>query len=187
MPYIVRNQQGEIDQKFENLQFADQEFIDDQNSDYQAFVDRGFQSLSNYRLQLLEQLRLERDNKLLTVEYNGSIYGTDDKALLRLEATDRLFTQITQAYNLTSIFWTLADNSTISVTQQDVNQVLLLAFRQEYVIRSMIYPVFVEQMKLASDKQTLDAILAYFVSLDLAGLEQSDLTKGFVFELPPSS
>lgn len=181
MPFITRNSAGEIEQKFENLQFVDQEFVEESAPAYKAFVKRGFKPFSLYQSEKVDELRLAREEKLLTVSLSGMTFDSDDKALLRLQAAVSNYEAFTTAYGLSAIDWRAGDNQVYRATKQDLQNLICIIFKQEYAVRTKIYPAIQRCIKNSKVKVEADIYLNFFNSLDLSGLSNSltDLNKDF--------
>jgi hypothetical protein len=186
MPYITRNNQGEITQKFENLQHSDQEYIDESNYEYKLFAKRGNKSFSEYKEIKLDELRQAKEQKLETVSLGGTaIFDADNTALLRLEAAYNHFDDFTASFGMTQLAWRMYDNTEYLATKGDLKSLILLIFKQEYVVRTKVYPAVQKAMKDSLVEIQLDIYLQFFKDLDLSGLDNpnTDLNKNFDISL----
>lgn len=103
----------------------------------------------------LQELKAARDAaEVEPVAYNGHNYDFDDKSRARLDiALKALQLQGASA----TVDWTMADNSTATITANDILQVFAAAAQRSNELHQR-YRVLKEQVSAAEDKAAVEAI-----------------------------
>lgn len=133
----------------------DNEATIEDKGDYYEVVAIPAPSLIELKQRKLQELKLERDKREVEpIAYNGKLYDFDEKACDRIHAAIIALEQ----QQGSKIDWTLADNTSVTVTANDLRMVIAnVAIRSNQL--HVKYRTAKDKVEICTSKEELEKII----------------------------
>lgn len=159
----------EFDDCWLGIKDTPHEFFEEvKEQDYLTFVDLKGKTIEEYKKEKIEELSLKKELMLETIKFRNQILDSDDKSLIRFLSAESKFEEFKRKFGFEKIAWKTYNNDLMELSKQDLNDIILMIFKNESLMRIKLYPKFKDRINSANDKATIDNIMKEFFNLDLS-------------------